>query len=366
LIPGLDTGGAEAMLLKLVTRLDARRFESHVVTMLEGGALVPRFHAANVPLESLRMARGVPNPAALLRFVRRARALRPDILQSWLHPADLLASVAWPFTHRPALLWNIRSSEVDLSHYSPVHWMVIKSLPHVSRWVDGAIVNSTAGQLVHEAAGYRNRWHLIPNGFDTEVFRPDPGRAPAIRAALGLRGDVPVVGMVARFDPMKDHDTLLAAARRVVGAHFVLIGKHVTPDNPALAAAIERHGVRDRVHPLGERLDVAECLRALDVHVLSSCGEGLPNAVGEAMATGVPCVVTDVGDAAQLVGDTGRIVPPRDPAALAAAVTELLALPQAARAALGERARARVARDYGLASVVAAYERVYESYARMR
>jgi len=224
------------------------------------------------------------------------------------------------------------------------------------------IVNSEAGRLFHESIGYRpRRWEAIPNGFDTEFFRPAPERRALWRQRLGIGDQAPLIGMVARVDPMKDHATFLAAASRIGAAHaeacFVLAGR----GTETLAVP---SGLAGRLHALGERDDIATLLPSLDLLVLSSAfGEGFSNVVGEAMACGIPCIASDVGDAASIIADCGTIVPPRDPSALADAVIDWLGRGEDFRRRAGDAARRRILEHYAIAVVVEAYQRLYQTLA---
>jgi glycosyltransferase involved in cell wall biosynthesis len=195
----------------------------------------------------------------------------------------------------------------------------------------------------------------VPNGFDTDLFRPDAEQRARWRSRLGIGDGQNLIGMVARLDPMKDHATFLAAAAEVAersDAAFLLVGAGTEslPVPPALAG---------RLHALGERSDVQEILPALDVMVLSSLGEGFPNVIGEAMACGVACISSDVGDAASIVADPTRIVKPRDAAALARAILALLRGGNDEITRLGMAARQRIVDHYSLAATVARYQAIY-------
>jgi len=175
-----------------------------------------------------------------------------------------------------------------------------------------------------------------------------------------------LVGVIGRHHPMKDQANFLRAAgqisKRYREAHFLLAGRGVDVDNRTLLKLIEELKLDDHVHLLGERTDIARLVAALDIFCLSSCyGESFPIIVGEAMSCAVPCVVTDVGDSAWMVSDTGRVVPPRDTGALAAACEEFLDIGPAGRQAIGAAARSRVTELFSLPSVVARYEELYEN-----
>jgi glycosyltransferase involved in cell wall biosynthesis len=365
LITDLDVGGAEMMLTKLVAATDRERFSTKVISMLPFGPLADALADRGIHSESLGMRRGALDPRALIHLVRLLRRNQVQILQTWLYHADLLGLIAARLAGVPSVVWNLRCSDMDVSRYSHLR----RLLALLSRRPDVVVVNSAAGQSAHSRFGYRpRRWEMIPNGFDIECFRIDPDAPQRLRASLRLPEDSFLVTVPARFDPMKDHATFLAAAklfaRRHANAYFVLLGRGIERNNLILWEMVSATRYAERIVLLGERSDVQAILAGSDVVTLSSAfGEGCPNVVGEAMACGVPVVATDVGDAAQLIGPTGIVVPPRDASALAAAWDALLRRGSLGRAGLGWAARQRIVRDYALRSIVDRYERLYESLA---
>lgn len=210
---------------------------------------------------------------------------------------------------------------------------------------------------------------VIPNGFDLKVFKPDPEARRAVRRELGIDEDAPVIGLVARFHPQKDHANFIEAAARfhacVPESRFVLCGESITPDNLELVGLIESSDIQGQCHLLGTREDIPRVMTAFDVATCSSShGEAFPLVIGEAMACGVPCVVTDVGDAATIVGGTGVVVPPRDAPLLTAAWGQLLlSTSREQRSRMGLEARQRIMDNYSLEEVAEQYERVYRSLA---
>jgi glycosyltransferase involved in cell wall biosynthesis len=368
LITGLGTGGAESMLVRLAAAGDRRRFRTVVVGMTDaGGAAAEALAAAGVDTRRLGLARGLPDPRGLLRLRHVLSKLRPDILQSWLYHADLLALAASRSAPVRRLVWNLRCT--DMADLSPLAALSRQLLARTSALPDAVIVNSAAGKRFHQQLGYRpRRWEVMPNGFDTAQLRPDPERRAATRAALGIAPEAIVIGMAARWHPMKDHGSFLDAAARLAAlrpeAAFVLAGPGIEGANRPLAEAVARRGLEGRIRLLGECRDMAALYPAFDISTLSSAwGEGFPNVLGEAMACGVPCVTTDTGDAADLVAGAGVAVPPGDPAALAAGWEKLAALGPAERRSLGERARAQIAARYELSDIVRRYEAFYEEIA---
>jgi len=360
LITTLSTGGAQSMLRKLVAASNRTQFKHVVVSMLEDSAGMDAFMTEGIKVHSLGMRRGSFTPRAILRFLGLLRREAPHVVQTWLYHADLLG-LASLVASRAQLVWNIRSSFHDgLFELAP------KACAVFSRMPSAVVVNSESGRRLHEQFGYRpRRWHRIANGFDVDVLRPDALARRSVRQALGIPPHAPLIGLVARFDPLKDHGTFLHAAgvlaRTDATAHFVLIGSGVVPENPVIDQLRRQEGLADRLHLLGERHDIPALTAALDIASLSSYAEGFPNVVGEAMACGVPCVVTDVGDCRLIVDETGVVVPPRDPKALAGGWQRLLQIGAEARSRLGEAARERIKRYYSLSHVVNEYEGLYRS-----
>jgi glycosyltransferase involved in cell wall biosynthesis len=361
LITGLETGGAERALVQLVCRMGRDRHRSVVVSMTGPGNAGPLLAAAGVELHTLDLPRGLPDPRGLVRLARLLRALRPDILQTWLYHADLLGVIGRRFVPRCRLVWNIRCTEAIGAD------VVRRLLAWCSGRPEAVIVNSLAGKRFHQQLGYRpRRWEYIPNGYDTSVFRFDPPARSALRREFAIAEDAVAIGLPARYHLMKDHANFFGAAARLAAIWpetvFVLAGPGISRANKALNRSIAGHGLGERVRLLGERNDMARFYSALDIATLSSAfGEGCPNVLGEAMSCGVPCVATDCGDASELLGPTGAIVPPRDPAALAAAWNELIALGHEGRASLGAEARKRIVQLYDLAAIVERYDMLYTS-----
>ena len=362
LITGLETGGAERMLARLVTGLDRDRYRSIVVSMTGPGVMGPSLASAGIELRTLDLRRGIADPRGITRLASVLREAQPEILQTWLYHADLLGSVARLLVPRCALIWNVQCAEsIDAD-------VVRRLLVWCSARPDAVVVNSLAGKRFHEQLGYRpRRWEHIPNGCDTSVFRFDAEARVGLRRELGISDDAVAIGLPARFHPMKDHANFLAAAATLVrilpDLVLVLVGPGVDPSNQALGETIAAHRMSEHVRLLGERFDMTRVYSALDIATLSSAfGEGCPNVLGEAMSCGVPCVATDCGDAADILGPTGIVVPPRDPEALAAAWSQLISLGPELRRALGAEARERIIGSYNISAVVDRYDALYSGF----
>ena len=357
-------------LVRLLEGLDGARFASLVVALRDGGALVAPAQRAGAQVVSLGMRTRVPSPRTIARLRTALRAYAPDVVQGWMYHGNIAAWLgARLLPERPALVWNVRQSLASLAHERRTTRLVIRASVLLSRHVDCIVNNARTSAVQHAALGFTaSRTEIIRNGFDTDRFRPIAAARDAMRAELGLARGVLLAGMVARVHPVKRHDLFLAAvaaaARDGLDVHAVLVGSGATAASPELVRLAAGEGIAERMHLLGERADVERVLPALDVLVsASSWAEGFPNVVGEAMACGVPCLVTDTGDCAEIVGDGGVVVPPGDGARLAAALVALLRLPAPERARMGERGRLRVTAEFTLESCVARYAALYASLA---
>jgi len=325
LITGLDTGGAERSLLNLVTAMDRDEFESEVVTLLKPGPMAQPLVEAGIPVTSMEIGRHRPNPVVLLSLIRHLRANRPTILQTWLYHADFFGTAAALVAPPAHLVWNVRSSEIDAPGIPRSTRFLVRLLAKLSRRPDAIVVNSRDGQRYHSQIGYRpKQWINIPNGVDLERFAPRRDERAMLRDRLGIAANATVIGMVARYHPMKDVESFLRAASLSQRDHenvkFVLCGAGLSAENAQLSELVRSLNLDARVLLLGPRPDIELIYPAFDVLTLcSTYGEGFPNVLCEAMACDVPCVATDVGDSAEIIGDSGLIVPLRNPEALAQA-----------------------------------------------
>jgi glycosyltransferase involved in cell wall biosynthesis len=370
LISTLDIGGAEMQLAKLLTRADSAKFQTSVVCLIEIGSVGEKIRAQGVPVYSLGMKRSVPSLSAIWKLRKLIALERPEILQTWLYHADLLGLIVGKLAGVPSLVWNVRCSRLDMQRYPKLSKLVLNILVRLSMIPDAVIANSESGRAAHIKIGYRpKRFEIISNGFELDRFRPNESAREWLRRELQISEDDTIIGLVARYDPMKDHKTFLSAAAMVHERHrkayFVLCGTGVNSDNVQLNELIELYEIRKHVRVLGVRLDTESITAGFDIACSSSAfGEGFSNAIAEAMACGVPCVVTDVGDSSHIVGFTGKVVPPQNANALADALCELIEVGPAIRKELGKKARARIAERYDINAMAAKYDKLYLSLCR--
>jgi len=361
LITDLDIGGAEMSLFRLLSAIDRDRYACSVISLLEPGPVGRRIQELGIQVGSLGLKRGAMSLPGLSRLVVELRRNRPDVLMTWLYHADLLGLIAGKLTGVRSIVWNLRASDMDMSNYRPLSALTLRICAALSHLPTAVLVNSERGRAYHSQIGYHPRgWVLIRNGVDPAQFKPDRSARDDVRRELGLSPEDLLIGLVARFDPMKDHSNFMAAARLVAqrekAVHFALVGKGIGCDNRSLAADLDRPPLAGRLHLLGERFDMPRLTAAFDVACSSSLSEAFPNTVVEAMACGVFCVVTDAGDSAAIVGETGVVVPPGNPDALSQGLLRAVAMGPAKRQTEGQAARERVIRNFGLERFAREYQ----------
>lgn len=325
LVRSLGYGGAERQLVALAAGLHRRGHRVLVLTFYPGGPLAADLAASGVPVTAMGKRHRWDLVSPIVRAVRTLRHVRPDILHGYLVDANVLATLIAPVIPKRHLVWGVRASALDFAAYPRLAGILFRASARLARHADLIIANSRSGASDHIAAGYpENRVTVIPNGIDTERFRPDPAARGRMRQAWGIGANERLIGLVGRLDPMKGHDTFLKAAAQFLGVcpgtRFVCMGDGPPEMKARLAEMTRSLDLAERVRWLPPEPNVPAVYNAFDLLTSASAfGEGFSNVVGEAMACGVPCVVTDVGDSAWVVGDTGFVVPAGDPAALAEA-----------------------------------------------
>lgn len=366
IITGLSTGGAERALYNLLSGGLAETGEMAVLSLSDEGSFGKDIRALGVPVYTLGISSGLPTPAALVQLNRVVRDFQPDIVQGWMYHGNLAASLAKKLArNNPAEFWNVRHSLYSLAAERRMTRQVIRANRLLSTRVNVILYNSQVSRSQHEAFGFTaNNGKVIANGFDTTVLRPNKDIRNAARQSLGIDPGEVIIGHVARFHPMKNQAAFLHAAVQVLKSRpevsFLLAGRDVGLDNLALSGIVPAR-LHGRFRFLGERKDVSDLMQAMDIFCMSSAwGEAFPNVVAEAMSIGLPCVVTDVGDSADIVGDSGVVVVPGDINALAAGILAMLGKTIDERRELGGVARNRIERNYALPAIVQQYGALYE------
>lgn len=367
-ITGTAIGGAEIMLLRYLTALGPERARHSVVSMMPPGPVAERIRALGVPVSSLGLRGAAGLAGGIWRLARRLRRDRPALIHGWMYHGCLISTLALMLAggrarRETALLWAIHHSLSDPAREKPMTRAVLAGLRRLSGRVDLITYCSALSRDQHRAFGFpATRDRLIVNAIDPQEFAPDPAARARLAALTGAPEGRLFIGNIARAHPMKDHAcfarAIAALHRRGLDVQGVVIGAG-QPGGAAEIAGAEA-GISARLTALPARDDIAALVPGLDLYLLSSAwGEALPLAVAEAMAAGIPAVVTDIGDCGWLVAGTGATCPPGDPEALAEAAAPILSAPPEARAARAAACRARVMRDLSPAGYIRAHDEAY-------
>lgn len=366
-ISGLEVGGAERMLERLVRamKVESPQVTHTIVSLADAGTIGRQLRHEGIEVIALNLGQFWALPLAVLRMTVVLRRLEPDIVQGWMYRADFISALACLFVKRPRLIWGIRcveiprTSSIAVKLLIRINAMLSHSLPEV------IVCCAEAARNFHASIGYsRTKMLVIPNGFDFELFRPDAADRLEVRKELGFDEDDVVVGIAGRYDELKDYENFTAAAGRAVKENsqlkFVMIGRGLDTTNQALSDMISANGLQGCTVLVGESNSVPRLMRCMDIYCMSSISEGFPNVVVEAMATALPCVVTDVGDAALIIADCGVVVPPRNPERLAEGLVRLSLEPRNRLRQLGDKARSSSKARFSISTAVKEYNQTYE------
>jgi glycosyltransferase involved in cell wall biosynthesis len=360
LVRSLERGGAERQVVELACGLQ-RRGHQVTVSFFYEGAMLAALREHGIRLRPIAKRGRWDMARAALSFARILDEERPQIIHSFLASANIAALMARFKLTRPPVVWSIRASKIEDRHYSCFARSIIWIETRLSGFCQGIIANSDAGRHDALAKGFpEDRIAVIPNGIDLEYFQPDAEGRLRLQAHWQVKPEEILVGLVGRIDPMKDHATFLRAAALLTAqrndVRFVMVGE----GDAALTASLHRLaaelGLSQRVIWAGARDDMPSVYSAIDILCSSSAfGEGCSNALLEAMACGRICVATEVGDARNIIGSIGQIVPPRDPAALAEALSSTCR----GAANFHLAARQRIVDNFSRERMIAATETVY-------
>lgn len=364
IITSLSVGGAQKALLNLTGSAFSADYTPHVIALVEVDGIRQQFEQAGIPVTVLGLNRLVRLPLLLPRLAGLVWKIRPQIIHGWMHHGNLFATFAWMLAAcRPTLLWGMHHTPENATLERAQHAVVLTLGRWLSRFPQHIVYVSKRSLQRHTELGYDHRHaQVIANGIPLGKGSEASDCYRSVREELGIPADALLIGSLTRYVPEKDIPNLINAVYQLqvqgVDAHFLLAGEGMDQANQALHALLANLPEPRRVHLLGVRTDAARLIAALDVATLSSQREAFPLFLAEAMAAGVPCVATDVGDIAECVADTGLVVPAGDASALALAWRNLLQLDTPQRQALGARAQQRVAERYSLDAVVGAYRQL--------
>lgn len=367
IITGLNDGGAEAVLFRLC--LHDKKNHHIVISMMDEGKYGLLLKKAGNDVHCLYMQQGRVSFSGLRKLFALLRTHKPDVVQTWMYHADLIGGVVAKFAGIQNICWGVRHSNLEPGKVKNVTSLIARICGVLSLFIPRKIVCCAhQAAAAHARFGYvKNKMTIIGNGYDLDHFIPNTADRDQLRAEWGGTESMPVLGMVGRFDPQKDHKNLIDALAllKQSGSDFrcILVGKGMSVDNHELSRWINDHNLNDRLLLLGQRNDIPSVMNALDIHVLSSLGEAFPNVVAEAMACETPCVTTDVGDAALIVGDTGWVVSPINSQALAQAISTAIEERQnnpKEWLLRKQAARRRIVENFSLETMVEKYHQVWD------
>lgn len=367
IITSLDMGGAERMLSNVVLGMDRTKFHNVVICLRGMGYWGSILQQNGIKVYAMDMQPKLGSVFKLVALWRLLRRLRPDYVQGWMYHANVLALLFGKLAGVPKIAWNIRCSLMDLSRYRFTTKLVFKSGAWLARFPTVLMNNSRDSIQQHTDSGYNSqRWLYIPNGFDTEKFQPNAQIYREFRQKYNLPPTAKIFALIARYDPMKDHASFINAAgllaQQTTNVYFVLAGKDINSENEELQRLIERNHLEGRILLLDQVTNVHELLPAVDYLTQTSIfGEGFPNVVAEAMACGVECFVTDVGESLDIIGNSGYVVPKQDAYALAELWSAALNLDELTKAQRKLYARQRIHDRYSMSKILELYQNCYSN-----
>lgn len=364
-ITGLDVGGAERMLMRLVLSKPQNISKTMVVSLTTLGVLGEELQAHGIQVKTLEMESIFSVPLALWRLTIIMISFSPSIVQTWLYHADLLGGLVARIAGRGRVVWNVRSTAIPQGAFSTTYWLVRLCAIGSYFIPDRIICCANSARTAHIKMRYaRHKMIVVPNGYDFSVFELHSSSRAKARLKLGFISDDIVIGVVGRFDPLKDFKNFITAASymipKCVNVKFLMVGRGNQRSNDVLFGWIDEAGLVSNFKLVGEQLDMPYYLSAMDIFCLSSVKEAFPNVVVEAMAMGLPCVVTRAGDAADILGDHNFVVPVKDSASLSEALLSMCRLSPFDRQILGERNAKKVRKEYGIEGIRRRYEEVYK------
>ncbi len=363
IINSLGDGGAEHTLFK-ICKYD--NLNDHVVICLKGkqkyflllSKLGIKVYCLNMNFFSFNK---------FFYLIKLLRVLSPDLVQTWLVHSDLIGSIAARFAGIKNIIWNIRYSKLEIGKAKLFTILITKLLSKLSFYIPKLIVVvSRNAKSFYKKEGYsKEKLTYIPNGYDLSILRPNKFKKKKFKIKNKIKKNSILIGKVARYDPKKDHLNLIRALSLIklknLNFFCILIGKDVNKKNNNLTSEIKKLKLSNSINLMGQHDNISEVMNGLDINILSSSyGEGFPNVVAESMACGTPCIVTDVGDAAFIVGKTGWIVPPNNSMKLAKAIEKAIVEYGTKKwEKKTEMARIRVEKNFDISRMIKFYNKIW-------
>ena len=374
IITGLNVGGAEFVLLRLLMKINKKKYDPLVITLREKGIMGERIERLGINIYNLQIDSIVNLIPGLIRLFRIMRKFKPQIVHTFLIQSALIGGIVAKLFKKVTIIWNIFSNDLSLQSNKFRNVLIFKLCSHLSKIIPNKIIiDSKAAYLEQKGLGYKcEKMEIIHNGVDINIFSPNKLKRNEYRQQYFEENEI-VIGLIARFHPVKGHDTFIKAIsllkRKINNVKFLLNGSVLEINRGGggiiyykkLMKMIDEEGIKNVIHISDSKLKITDILFACDILVSPSNFESFPNIICEAMASGIPCVVTNVGDCSRIVGDTGVIVSANDPNALANALMRLIKMPSKDRKKLGNSARLRIGNNFSLSMMVEKYNNIYDS-----
>lgn len=365
IIIGLGIGGAELMLKRLVEGLNGKEGMQHsIISLTELGPVGKQLQEAGFSVKALGMKNALSLPVTFLKLRSELKMQNPHIVQTWMYHADFLGGLAAKSLGNGNIMWGIRTTDVTQGSSK-----LTIGLRKLCAWLSYSIPKviicaADAGRKEHEKVGYDpQKMRVIPNGFDQYFLKKSLDKTAKFRSENGLLEKHIVIGSVGRFNVEKNQKVFVDAAALIADKHenvrFLMVGRDNTVENLELLSWITKYQLQHRFILLGERSDIPTCLASMDIFCLHSNTEGFPNVLGEAMAMGVPCVSTDVGDARLLLNSRGWIVG-NSAESIASQINKLLLLDYDELKAVADSAQKHLFENYSISSVLDNYKEIYK------
>jgi len=363
IISSLAIGGAEMMLKRLIESVPADISSTIVVSLTNIGQIGESLSKNGVSVHALGMSSLLDLPRTLWCLIQLIRHYRPEIVQTWMYHADFLGGIAARLAGNYTVVWGIRTTAIPQGPFSVTFWLV-RLCAICSYLIPSRIICcANSAKSAHIKLGYAVRkMVVIPNGYDFSVYDLHINSRAKTRTELGVNDNEIVIGAVGRFDPLKDfHNFIIAASKlsdRRANVKYLMVGRNIEWSNPTLRRWIESLSLNN-FQLVGEQADLPYFLSAMDIFCLSSVNEAFPNVVVEAMAMGLPCVVTRAGDVADILGDDNYVVPVKNSVLLSDALMKMCDLSKEERRKIGEQGAIRVRAEYGIENIRQKYENLY-------
>jgi glycosyltransferase involved in cell wall biosynthesis len=365
IITGLNTGGAERMLTKIVKPRSQQSVSHSVLSLTDKGYQGRRIEENGVHVGIINAFSMFDMTFRIGKLRRKIDHLDPHVIQGWMYHGNIASLMGkWISNKERKVVWNVRHSLDDVKNEKWQTRLAIYAGAKLSRLPENIVYNSQRSSRQHTSFGYCGRdKKVIPNGFDCNKYKPDKGKRKKFRKSLKIDSNTRLVGNVSRSHPMKDHKTFIQSAKyvsdRIDDVEFVIVGRGV-PSNKKIKNFADKVGIINKVYFLGQSKDIPAVMNGIDVFALSSAwGEAFPNVLGEAMACGTPCVATDVGDSSLIIGDKGAVVPTKSPQNLAVSICETLKGMEESGVVVSKCVRNRIEKNYSINRVQKMYNNMY-------